>query len=120
MKKAGGYLKKSSTFFFQLSRRNFTLLGKKPTQKQKPPTIFHIFQFHIRRKQQSSHWTITATALPRIILIRRDGKKITHDDYQLSMKPIQRKRLKIMKMMDGIMETEGDFEEDYFFEEIIC
>ena len=68
---------------------------------------------------------------------------ITHDDDQLSTKPIRRKRLEIMKMMvsedithggdqlstkttrdhgdDGIMETEEDFEEkESLFEDIVC
>ena len=67
---------------------------------------------------------------------------ITHDDDQLSTKPIRQKRLEIMKMMvsedithdddqlstkttrdpedDGIMETEVDFEEkkESLFEDI--
>ena len=68
---------------------------------------------------------------------------ITHDDDQLSTKPIRQKRLEIMKIMvsedithdddqlstkttrdpedDGIMETEEDFEEDEsLFEDIMC
>ena len=68
---------------------------------------------------------------------------ITHDDDQLSTKPIRRKRLEIKKMMvseyithdddqlsskttqdhedDGIMETEEDFEEKQsLFEDIVC
>ena len=61
--------------------------------REKPPTIFHIFQFHIRRTQEISNWTITA-ALPRINYIRRYKKNITHDDYQLTTKPIQRKQLR--------------------------
>ena len=63
---------------------------------RKPPTIFHIFQFIIRHTQLISHGTITA-ALPRINHIRRYEKKITHDDYQRSTKPIRRKRLEIME-----------------------
>ena len=80
---------------------------------RKPPSFFHIFQFLIRRIQQISHWTITA-ALPRINHIRRYEKNITHDDDQLSMKPIRRKRLEIM-------ETEAEFEEkESLFEDIVC
>ena len=45
--------------------------------------------------------------------IRRYEKNITHDDHQLSTKTIQRKRLEIM-------ETEGDFEEESLFEDIVC
>ena len=68
---------------------------------------------------------------------------ITHDDYQLSTKPIRQKRLEIMKMMvsedsthdddqlstkttqdhedDGIKETKEDFEErESLFEDIVC
>ena len=51
-------------------------------------TIFHIFQFYIRRTQQISLWTITA---PRI----------SHDDYQLSIKTTWYHK------DDGIMETEN-------------
>ena len=75
---------------------HFQLLGKKSTKNHQP--FFHIFRFHIRRTQQVSHWTIT-TALARINYIRRYEKNITHDDYQISTKPIQRKQLGIMKMM---------------------
>ena len=90
----------------------------KTSTKTKPPTIFHIFQFHIRRTEQISHWTITATALPRTKHIRRYEKKITHDDYQLSTKPIQRKRLKIMKMM--VSWKRKIFWEESLFEDIVC
>ena len=68
---------------------------------------------------------------------------ITHDDDQLSTKPMRQKRLEIMKMMvsedithdddqlspkttqdredDGITETEEDFEEkESLFEDIVC
>ena len=68
---------------------------------------------------------------------------ITHDDDQLSTKPIRQKRLKMMKMMvsedithdddqlstkttqdhedDGIMETEEDFEKkESLFEDNVC
>ena len=83
-----------------MSRKILLLLGKKPTQKQFIK-FFTFFQFHITRTQQISHWAITA-ALPRINHIRRYEKNITHDEYQLSTKPIRRKRLEIM-------ETEGDF-----------
>ena len=76
-------------------RKNITLLGRKP------PPFFILFQFHIGRTQQISHWTIT-TALPRINHIRRYEKNITHDEYHLSTKPIQQKRLEIM-------EKEGNF-----------
>ena len=86
---------------------------------RKPPTIFHFFQFHIRRTQQIPHWTIT-TALPRINHIRRYEKNITHDDYQLSTELIQRKRLEIMKMTVSWNRTERDFEEESFFEDIVC
>ena len=68
-------------------QKNITLLGRKP------PTIFHVIQFQIRRTRQISYWTITT---PRINHIRRYEKNITHDDYQLSTKPIQQKRLEIM------------------------
>ena len=107
--------------------------------KRKPPTIFNTFQFHIRRTQQNhhfplnshwttqqnhhfplnSHWTIT-TALPRINHIQRYEKNITHDDYQLSTKPIERKRPEIMKMMVSRNRTEGDFEEETLFGDIVC
>ena len=65
---------------------------------RKPPPLFTFYQFHIRRIQQISHWTIT-TALPRINHLRRYEKNITHDDDQLSTKPIRWKRLEIMKIM---------------------
>ena len=93
-----------------------------PRQKkstQKPPNILHIFQFNARRTQQISHWTIT-TASAGINYIRRYEKNITHDDYQLSTKPIHRKRLEIMKMMVSWNRTEGDFEEESLFEDIVC
>ena len=48
--------------------------------------FFAFFQFHIRRTQQISHWTITAE-IPRINHFRRYEKNITHDDCQLSTKP---------------------------------
>ena len=70
-------------------------------------------------------------------------EEITHDDDQLSSKPIRQKRLQIMKMMvsehithdddqlsmkttqaredDGIMETEEDFEKkESSFEDKVC
>ena len=79
---------------------------------RKPPPFFTFFQFHIRRTQHFPHWTITA-ALPRLNHFRRYEKNITHDDDQLSTKPIQRKRLEIM-------ETERDFEEESSFKYIVC
>ena len=109
---------------FQMKRKNitykFTVARQKTTNH-----FFHIFQSHIRRTQQNhhfppnSHWTITA-ALPRINHIRRYEKNITHDDYQLSTKPIQRKRLEIMKMTVSWNRTEGDFDEESLFEDIVC
>ena len=100
---------------------------------RKPPPFFTFFnlssdvhnKFHIGLSQQ--HYP----------------EDITHDDDQLSTKPIRRKRLEIMKMMvsedithdgdqlstkttqdhedDGIMETEEDFEEkESLFEDIVC
>ena len=71
----------------------------------------------------SSHWTIT-TALPRINHTPRYEKNITHDDYQLPTKPIQRKRLEIMNMTVSWKRfnnrTEGDFEEECLVEDIVC
>ena len=103
------------------------------SNEQKTTTIFNIFnltsdvynKFHIGLSQQ--HYP----------------EDITHDDDQLSTKPIRRKRLEIMKMMvsedithdddqlstktnqdqkdDGIMETEEDFEEkEKLFEDVVC
>ena len=100
---------------------------------RKPPPFFTFFnfssdvynKFHTGLSQQ--HYT----------------EDITHDDDQLSTKPIRQKRLEIMKMMvsedithdddqlstkttrdhedDGIMETEEDFEEkESLFENIVC
>ena len=87
-----------------MSTKNFTLLGIKP------PTIFHIFQFHIRRTQQISHWTITAV-LPRINHIRRYEKII----------PTQRKGAEIMvSWKRSNNKTEEDCEEEEsLFEDIV-
>ena len=93
------------------------LLGKK-TNTETILKFFQIFQFHIGCTQQIPHWTITAT-LPRINLIQRYERNITHDDYQLSTKPIQQKRLEIMKMMVSLKQKET-FEEESFFENIVC
>ena len=87
---------------------------------RKTTTIFHVFQIHIRRTQPISHWTLT-TALPRSSHIRRYEKNITHDDAQLSMKPIRQKRLEIMKRMVSWNRTEEDCEEEEsLFEDIVC
>ena len=95
---------------------------------RKPPTFFtsDVYnKFHIGLSQQ--HYL----------------EDITHDDDQLSTKPIRQKRLEVMKMVasedikhdddqlstkttqdhedDGIMETEEDFEEKQsLFEDIVC
>ena len=83
----------------KLLRINLQLLGKKSTQKQlmkiKSPTIFHIFQFRIRRTQHKSpsfsKFTLQYhSILPRINLFEDTRRRshgeptITHDDYQLS------------------------------------
>ena len=92
---------------------------------RKPPPFFHIFQFLIRRTQQISQWTITA---PRIshddyqlsMKTTRDHEDdgITHDDDQLSTKPIGRKRLEILKTM--VSWKQKIFEEESLFEDIVC
>ena len=94
--------------------------------------IFHNFQFLIRRTQQISHWTITA---PRIshddyqlsMKTTRDHEDdgITHDDDQLSTKPIRQKRLEIMKMMVSWKRSNNRREEDCeeeesLIEDIVC
>ena len=76
--------------------------------------FFTFIQFHIRRTQQISHWTIK-TALPRINHIRRYEKNITHDDDQLSTETTRDHE------DDGIVETEEDCEEEEsLFEDIVC
>ena len=99
---------------------------------RKPPPFFHIFNFspdvynifHIGLSQQ--HYP----------------EDITHDDDQLSSKPIRQKRLDIIKMMvsedithnddqlsmkttqdhedEGIMETEDFEKKESLFEDNVC
>ena len=68
--------------------------------KKNPPTIFLIFQYHIRRTQQNHHLSKLVTGLSQHTTqyptwwlstihendFRRYEKNITHDDYQLSTK----------------------------------
>ena len=77
-------------------KKNITLLGKKTNTENHQP-FFTFFQFHIRRTQQISHWTMTA-ALAGINLMKTTRD---HED-------------------DDIMATEGDFEVESLFEDIVC
>ena len=100
---------------------------------RKPPPFFAFFNF------SSDVYNKFHIGLSR----QHYPEDITHDDDQLSTKPIRQKRLEIMKMMvsedithdddqlstkttqdhedDGIMETEEDFEEEEsLFEDIVC
>ena len=111
------------------------LLGKTSSQNQlmnfikKPPTFFIFFNFtsdvHNKNHQlpPNSQWIIT-TALPRIDHIQRYEKNTTHDDYQLSTKPLQRKSLEIIKTTVSWKlfnnRIEGEFEEESLFEDIVC
>ena len=95
--------------------------------------FFHIFNF------SADVYNIFHTGLSQ----QHYPEDITHDDDQLSTKPIRQKQLEIMKMMasqdithdddqlstettrdredDGIKETEEDFEEEEsLFEDIVC
>ena len=110
---------------------------------RKPFLLFHIFftflPFFTFFNLSSDVYNIFYIGLSK----QHYPEDITHDDDQLSTKPIRRKRLKIMKMMvsedithdddqlstrttqdhedDGIKETEEDFEEKQsFFEDIVC
>ena len=86
------------------------LLGRKQNQQ----TFFIFFQFHNRRIQQISHWTMTARALPRTTHIRRYEKNI----------PIQRKRLEIMvswKRSNNRTEEDCEEEENFFqTQRVLC
>ena len=100
---------------------------------RKPAPIFTFFNF------SSDVYNKFHTGL----LQQHYPEDITHDDNQLSTKPIRQKRLEIVKMMvsedithdddqlstkttrdykdDGIMETEEDIEEkESLFEDIVC
>ena len=95
---------KNITYKFTVARQKINAETTHEFFTRTPPTFFTFFNFtsDVHNKNQhlppNSHWTITA-ALPRINHIRINEKNITHNDYQLSTKSIQRKRIEIMKMM---------------------
>ena len=85
---------------------------------------FSYFSISHKTHQQISHWTITALRISHDDYQLSMKTNITHDDDQLSTKPPSTKTTRDHED-DVIMETERDFEEDCeeeesLFEDIVC
>ena len=97
----------------KIIRIKLLLLGKKINTEttheffKKPPTIFHIFQFHIRRTQQKSpsFSKFTVAALPRVNHIRRYEKNITWTTHYPRNPYPHTTKTTCDHEDDGIMET---------------
>ena len=76
--------RKNILYKFTVARQKINAETSHEFFKIKPPTIFHILQFHITRT--NSHWTIT-TALPRTNHIRKYEKNITWKTHYHARNP---------------------------------
>ena len=91
--------RKTFTYKFTVAKQKNNAKTTHEFFERKPPTIFHIFQFHIRSILQNrhnspnSHWTLSQH-ITQNQSVRRYEKKIAWTSHI----PIQRKRPKIMKM----------------------
>ena len=92
--------RKNITYTITAARQKINTETTHEFFKRKPPTFFTFFNLTSDVHNKNHHFppnsdcTITAAALPKINRIRKYDKNITeqptitHDDYQLSKKPI--------------------------------
>ena len=120
----------------QVARQKINAEATYELLQLKPPTIFHIFQFHIRLTQQKSpsssqftldHHSSSITQNQPHSKILEENRRTTHyytrwlSTIHETLIPIQRKRFQIMKVTVSWKRfnnrIDGDFEEESLFED---